>query len=143
MAGLVRSTKGFTLVEVLIAAVVMGVVLIGFLKLQSSSIMLRAHSRFMTTAIEVASDFIDQVTVSGRAMGSIVVDGVNIADSGNDNKTIGNTVFARRWTIVRDAPAPDLMTLTVTVSVTTGLQSAVAGLNPKQHQVQLVSILHN
>ena len=109
-----RNNRGFTLIEVLVATVLMGIFVVGFLKLQASSVTARAHAKMRTTSTQIASDFLDQVLVSDPA--NPVVDGSAIADAGNDTINIGTGIYTRTWTIERNQPVVDLMRVTITTS---------------------------
>lgn len=112
-----KEARGFTLVEVLVAAVVATVVFLAFFSLQALGIRTRAHARLASTALNWAADFLDQVSVSGGK--SVVIDGEVIPEAGfveNEAVTGGTgVVCSRRWEIRRGLPAPHLLTVRVLV----------------------------
>ena len=109
-----EKTRGFTLVEVLVAVVVAVVVFLAFFSLHAIGLRSRAHARLVSAALNAAADFVDQVALSGGD--PVVIDGEGVADSGfleNGVRTGSGSVFSRRWDIQRGVPAPHLVTVRV------------------------------
>jgi len=61
-----RSQQGFSMVEMLVAAFIMAIGILGLTMLQTLSIRTNASSRSRTTAIQVADRFMDQAEALGR-----------------------------------------------------------------------------
>lgn len=110
-----RQNAGFTLIEVLIAIIITGVMMVGFLKLQTASVIVRAHAKLMTLATESTSSFLDQVKACDPD--NITIDGNSISDNGTSNVSIpgSNVNFSRYWVIDRDPGdlSEDFMRITV------------------------------
>lgn len=107
---------GFTLVEVLVAVVVAVLVFVAFFGLQIYSVRTRTHARLASTALNVASDFLEQLLFIGEA--PLTIDGEAIDDAGFVERAVATgsgVVFARRWEVSRDVPAPNLVTVRVMV----------------------------
>lgn len=111
-----RSSRGFTLVEVLVAVVVTAVVFVAFFSLQALGVRTRAHARLASSALNVASDFLEQLSPVGED--PLKIDAESIADSGFVEQaaaTGSGIVFARRWEVQRGVPGPNLFTVRVMV----------------------------
>ncbi|MGQ9670198.1 MAG: prepilin-type N-terminal cleavage/methylation domain-containing protein [Desulfosoma sp.] len=107
---------GFTLVEVLVAVVVAVLVFVAFFSLQIHGVRTRTHARLASTALNVASDFLEQLLSFGEA--PLSLDGQPIDDAGFAARAVATgsgVVFARRWEVSRGVPAPNLITVRVMV----------------------------
>ncbi|ROR01931.1 prepilin-type N-terminal cleavage/methylation domain-containing protein [Desulfosoma caldarium] len=111
-----RGLRGFTLVEVLVALVVTAVVFVSFFSLQALGVRTRAHARLASLALNVASDFLEQLSATGE--GPLKIDAEPIADTGFvERATVmgSGIVFSRRWEVQRGVPGPNLFTVRVMV----------------------------
>ncbi|MEJ5347422.1 MAG: hypothetical protein WHS46_01860 [Desulfosoma sp.] len=111
-----RRPWGYTLVEVLVAVVVAVFVFVAFFALQTLGVRTRVHARMSSTALNAATDFLEQVSISSEDR--IGVDGEILADSGFVEEAVmtGSGIpLARRWEVLRGVPGPHLMTVRVMV----------------------------
>lgn len=102
--------------EVLVAVVVAVLGFVAFFGLQVHSVRTRTHARLASTALNVASDFLEQLLFFGEA--PLTIDGEPIDDVGFTARAVATgsgVVFARRWEVARGVPAPNLMTVRVMV----------------------------
>lgn len=111
-AGARADQRGFTLIEVLIALLVLMVGMAGILSLQLTSMKATAFSRHATEASSLAEDKVEDLRTvpvnSARfASGSDQVDARGVADQAG--------LYTRSWTV---APGTDTTVVTVSVSWT-------------------------
>jgi prepilin-type N-terminal cleavage/methylation domain-containing protein len=99
-----NGSRGFTLIEVLIAVIIMGFMMVGFLKLQTSSIIVRAHAKHLSMATQLAADKIDDL---------MAVHPDNVTASTEPSLEIGKSTFTRKVTVQRNTPSAGWMTVTV------------------------------
>ena len=99
------SSKGFTLLEVLVAIVVLSVALLGTASLTGSIIGYNQFADQVTAATTLAQGKIEELKNT---------DYVSIAGS-TDTQSINSTTYSREWDVSDDSPAPDMKTITVTV----------------------------
>lgn len=92
------SEKGFTLIEVFVAMVILAFGVLAFIALQSSSIQARAHSQHLTNAVELTSSLLDEL---------IVTDPNSLAE-GSDMIALEGVNYNRSWTITSNNPASSL-----------------------------------
>lgn len=100
--------RGFTLVEVFIAMVILGVGVMGFIALQTASIQARAHAQRLTTATELTSALLDELMVTDP----------NVLTNGNDTVSVDGVNFTRSWTVTNDDPVSRLNRIQVTTQWT-------------------------
>jgi Tfp pilus assembly protein PilV len=101
-----RSSKGFTLIEIVVAIVMLT---FGVLASASLTAALMRSNRGVTNrtrAVETLRLKVEDLQSQGYA---------DIA-SGNDTATIGGLTFNRAWTVTADSPAANLKTVTLTVT---------------------------
>ncbi|MEE9610830.1 MAG: prepilin-type N-terminal cleavage/methylation domain-containing protein [Desulfatiglandales bacterium] len=104
-------TRGFTLIELMVALFILSIGLLGMIKMQMSSIQGNAFSGRMTTAIALAQDQMEIIINQDLDPWEDVTD------------TLGNpTLMGRQyagytvnWTITTDVPTPNLATVNVEV----------------------------
>lgn len=88
-----KSQKGFTLVELLIAAVIIAVGILGWAKAQDGSIKSRAVSNGITTASELGMAKLEQLALECQD------NAVAEPDGGPENITSQGVLYVRTWTI--------------------------------------------
>ena len=81
---------GFTLVEVLIAMIILVVAVVGWMGAQQSSVLNRGLSRSMTVATELVQSKIDELSISPAD---------NSGTSGVDTRMIGGFEYTLEWEI--------------------------------------------
>jgi prepilin-type N-terminal cleavage/methylation domain-containing protein len=96
--------RGFTLIEVLIAMVVLTVALVSLAELMAITLRLQQLGRNQTSAIRLAQDKIDELMSQNFAAPQLTVGGSLTADQTNhfDDPTPpegGNSIYKRRWTV--------------------------------------------
>lgn len=90
-------TRGFTLVEVLVAMTVLGVGILGCIALQTSAIATRAHAQHLTTAKELTSAQLDELLLTDRS---------TLSDGARETPiTMGGVSYTQDWVIVENSPA--------------------------------------
>lgn len=127
-----RLSQGFTLIEALIAALIMGVGALSFSNLHTRL----AHSSSLSKQNDRAQIIAQQKIEQLRNYSSLT--NFDAIASGNDTITAENTSFNRNWTVTNNS-APDYKTVQVTVSwqTTEGtnesltLDSSIARHDPK------------
>ena len=105
---------GFTLIEIMIALVVLSVGLIALAGLQISAIRGNSFSKRMTTAVSIANDRIEQIKNTPYA---------NIQSEPSTQVTASNLNFARQVTVTNNNPLPNTKTINVTVTWKDGSKS--------------------
>lgn len=103
---------GFTLLEVLVALVILAVGMLGMASLTVSIISANQYSRDLTTGTTLAQQKMEEL----QSLGYAGISGVDVTQTENYNSIAGSPDFKRVTTIDVDAPAGTTMkTLTVTV----------------------------
>ncbi|MCK9274452.1 MAG: prepilin-type N-terminal cleavage/methylation domain-containing protein [Syntrophales bacterium] len=97
-------TRGFTLIEVLIALFILIVALLGTLGVTATVIKGNSFEKMQTDAATLAQEKIEELKIAGTA-----------ASSGSDNP---QSVYTRQWTVTGNTPASGMSEVTVTVSFT-------------------------
>ena len=113
-----KSGRGFTLVEILIAVFILAVALIGLISVTVMIIKSNDFSRRMTTATTLAKDKLEQVK---RLPYNNVASGVT-TDYFNADSSAGSTgaYFTRIITVTSNTPAANMKTVEVRVQWTWG-----------------------
>ncbi len=134
-----KSSKGFTLIEVLIALTILAIGLLGVALMQVTSISGNTFSREMSVATELGQDMLEQLrtlqytssttdnallqTVNQHPDNTDVADGLAVG-VGNANiidergLTVGTLIYTRTWRVTDGTPAANMKTIDVTVSWT-------------------------
>lgn len=117
-----KNSAGFTLLEVLIALVILMVGLLGALLLQTTAIQGNAFSRELQTGVVLAEDLLEQVRVLEYDDPLI---SSNVADNPHENGELAGVanpideqgaaggIYFRRWTVVDSAPNSKTISATV------------------------------
>jgi type IV pilus assembly protein PilV len=111
---LISIEEGFTLVEIMIALIVLSVGLVALAGLQVSAIRGNAFSKRMTTAVSIANARIEQIKNTPYA---------NIQSESSTKVIQSNMNFARQVTVINDSPLPNTKTVNVTVTWSEGSKS--------------------
>ena len=106
--------EGFTLVEIMIALVVLSVGLVALAGLQISAIRGNSFSKRMTTAVFVATERIEQIKNMPYA---------NIQSESSSQVTASNMSFMRQVTVTNNSPLANTKTVNVTVTWNDGSKS--------------------
>lgn len=112
----VKSEKGFTLIEIIVAIMLLVVALLGMVSVTTMVIKGNSFSKMMTTATTLAKDKMEDFNDLSYA--------VLPAGSATDYATAGGTVqasatgayFLRVSTVTADSPAANMKSVSVTVS---------------------------
>jgi prepilin-type N-terminal cleavage/methylation domain-containing protein len=91
---LFRSCRGFTLIELIAAMVVLVIALLGIATFLTSNMSGNANSRKATIASTFAEKKLEELKASGFTG----------ATSANDTQSIDNVIYARTWTIATVTP---------------------------------------
>lgn len=97
--------RGFTLVELMVAILLIGVGLMGLAALSTTVTRSNVQSTALTTASALAQERVERFRSESYA---------TIAN-GSDTRQVDGVTYTRTWTVVADDPAPGLKTITVTV----------------------------
>ncbi|MEY4095524.1 MAG: hypothetical protein RLZZ53_2723 [Acidobacteriota bacterium] len=108
------SDRGFTLVEVLFAMVILTVALVSMAELMAITLRMQMMGRNETAAIRLVQSKIDELVAVDFATAAVAIGGSLTADvaSYNDDPADG---FHRRWEITEIAGETNVRTLTVRV----------------------------
>jgi prepilin-type N-terminal cleavage/methylation domain-containing protein len=101
------SANGFTLIEVMIALVVMSISLTALAAVQISAIQGNAFSKRMTTAVSIADGKMEQIKNGSYA---------SIISESPIQVTQSNMNFTRQVTVTNGSPLANMKTINVTVS---------------------------
>lgn len=105
------SQNGFTLLEVLVAIVILTIGLLGTAGLTTGVIRGNHYSKNLTSATAAAQTQLESVKSSGYA-------NATAANFPNDTVTMGGMTFTRTTTVTNSSPAANMKTVSVTVSWT-------------------------
>jgi type IV pilus assembly protein PilV len=100
---------GFTLVEVIVAIVLLGVGLMGLAALSTTVTRANVQSSSLTTATALAQERAERLRTQDY----------DAVVSGGDTRMVDNVAYTRSWTVTTDDPAPGLKTVAIAVSWTT------------------------
>jgi type IV pilus modification protein PilV len=104
-----RWRRGFTLIEMMVAILLIGVGLMGVAALSTTVTRANQQSAAITAASSLAQERIERFRTEDYAA---------IA-SGSDTRTLDGITYSRSWTVTANDPAAGLKTIAVTVSWTT------------------------
>lgn len=104
----IRSSDGFTLMEVLVAMVLLTVGLLGVANLTVGIIKGNSYSKNVTSATVVAQQQIEQAQRIGYTNANSL--------AGSATVSMGGTSFTRATTVSNSTPAANMKTVTVSVS---------------------------
>jgi type IV pilus assembly protein PilV len=119
----ISSEEGFTLLEIMIALVVLSVSLVALAGLQISAIRGNTFSKRMTTAVSIANEKMEQLKNSSYA---------NILSESSIQVNQSNMNFTRQVTVTNNSPLPNTKTVNVTVTWSQG---------SKSHSVPMTTII--
>jgi len=105
------SQNGFTLLEVLVAIVILTIGLLGTAGLTTGVIRGNHYSKNITSATAAGQTLLESVKSSGYT-------NATSANFPNDTVTMGGMTFTRTTTITNSSPAANMKTVSVTVSWT-------------------------
>lgn len=105
------SQNGFTLLEVLVAIVILTIGLLGTAGLTTGVIRGNHYSKNLTSATAAAQTQLESVKGSGYS-------NATAANFPNDTVTMGGMTFTRTTTVTNSSPAANMKTVSVTVSWT-------------------------
>ena len=108
---IVTSQYGFTLLEVLVAIVILTIGLLGTAGLTTGVIRGNHYSKNITSATAAGQTLLESVKSSGYT-------NATSANFPNDTVTMGGMTFTRTTTITNSSPAANMKTVSVTVSWT-------------------------
>jgi type IV pilus assembly protein PilV len=111
---LISIEEGFTLIEIMIALVVMSIGLTALAAVQISAIRGNAFSKRMTTAVSIADEKIEQLKSSPYA---------NILSESSIQITQSNMNFTRQVTVKDNDLLPNTKTIIVTINWSEGSKS--------------------
>jgi prepilin-type N-terminal cleavage/methylation domain-containing protein len=116
--------RGFTLIEVLIAMVILTVALVSLAELMAITLRMQMLGRNYTAAVRLAQDKVDELMTQNFNTAATVAIGGNltmdVANHFDDPSDGGNNVYKRRWTVAAGpadpgVPANSIRVLTVRV----------------------------
>ena len=108
----IKREKGFTLLEVMIALLILSIGLLGLAGLQIASTKSNSFSNQMTIGITLGQDGLE--ILRNLEYDDTQLNAGNHTDSDNPLRRLGDMGFNRSWTVSEDA-ANQLKTITVTV----------------------------
>ncbi|MBO9715981.1 MAG: type IV pilus modification protein PilV [Pseudoxanthomonas sp.] len=92
-----RRVRGFSLIEVMIAVLVLGVGLLGFALLQTMSVRFTQSANQRTQATNLAYDMLDQIRANRLAVGQYVGNYTGAITGCTPNGTVGPGAFKGVW----------------------------------------------
>ena len=92
-----RHMAGFSLVEVMVAVLVLGLGLLGFALLQTMSVRFTQSANQRTQATNLAYDMLDQIRVNRLAAGQYVGDYTAATTGCAPNANVGSAAFRTVW----------------------------------------------
>jgi len=101
MISFLQRSKGYTLLEVLIALVITSIGLLGLAQLQIVATRSNSFSNFMTIGITLGKDQLEALRNLAYDDSELTVGGH--ADPGNPIRVQGSMGFNRGWTVTEDA----------------------------------------
>jgi type IV pilus assembly protein PilV len=110
----VKREDGFTLIEIMIALVVLSIGLVALAGLQISAMRGNTLSKRMTTAVSIANARVEQIKNMPYA---------NIQSESSTQVTESNMTFTRQVTVNNDSPVANTKTVNVTVTWKNGSKS--------------------
>jgi len=119
MAGL-RNNRGFTLLEILIATVILTIGLLGVAGLTIGTISGNLYSRNVTTATVISQDRLEDIQRDGYVNAT-----TTNFPAGPHNVSMGGVIFSRTTGINNDTPAANMKQVTVTTSWNNNTKSVV------------------
>lgn len=108
---LVKSQNGFTLLEVLVAIVILTIGLLGTAGLTTGVIRGNHYSKNITSATAAAQTQLESIKSSGYA-------NATTTNFPSDAVSMGGMTFTRTTTVTNSSPAANMKTVSVTVSWT-------------------------
>jgi type IV pilus assembly protein PilV len=111
---LISIEEGFTLIEIMIALVVMSIGLTALAAVQISAIRGNAFSKRMTTAVSIADETLEQI----KSMPY-----VDIVSVSSTQTTQSDMNFTRQVTVTNNIPLANTKTINVTVNWSEGSKS--------------------
>ena len=103
-----RDSKGFTLLELMIALVILAVGLLGLASLQVMAIKGNSYGQQMTVASTLAQNQLEQLRQTAGALAN-----------GNDSVTDQNGItYTRNWQVTPNSPQAGATTVLITISWT-------------------------
>lgn len=116
-----RKSRGFSMIEVLIAVVVLGFGLMALAALQTSIIRSSAETKAQTVALQLAKDKVEDL----RAFQTLA--GYQALTSGNDTATESAVTYARTWTVTRFGYQPSIGAFAAIATLTGATPAADGG----------------
>lgn len=110
-----RGQGGFTLIEVMIAMLLLLIGVAGVLSLQMVSVRATSFSRHATEATIVAEDKMEELMTMGTTS-PLFIDGTDDVDE--MSRTDGNDEYTREWVLIVDPADVDITIVNVIVSWT-------------------------
>ncbi len=107
MSGL-KQQRGLTLLEILIAMLLLSVGLLGIAGLTVSIIQGNAYSKNVSTATVIAEARLEDMRRAGYANANTM--------AGSDSVSMGGVVFSRTTSVTNGSPGPNMKTVAVAVS---------------------------
>ncbi len=102
MKKIIQNEKGMTLVELLAASALLGIVLLTFMTVFTQAAKFTAHNQETLTAVQVAEEVVADVRGIGK-----IQDLLNANNSIQGNKLIDNYSYSPYSVTVEERPAPD------------------------------------
>ena len=109
-----REEKGFSLIEVMIAMLILGMGLLTLGLAQLSAMRSANKSESMSQAMYLAEQQLDAFYVTAPAVAGLTIDPLNPIDP--DPLDDDFTLYNRQWNVVQNSPQPGLSTVTVQVT---------------------------
>ncbi len=112
---LLADKKGFSMLEILVAVIILGVGIMGLATLQSRGIRGNDLGNRTSQAIALAQDKLEELINTSRAT-TLSAGTTNDTNNPVDETGSGGGIFARSWTIQDNTPVTNAQTVGVTVS---------------------------
>lgn len=104
--------SGFTLLEVLIAVMIIGVGFMAAASMQGTSVSGNSRSAYMTAATYLAEDKLEEL----RNTDYMAITQAGSPENNIDELGAAGGIYSRSWTVVNDSPGLLMKTVAVTVN---------------------------
>ncbi len=132
MKRVIQNEKGMTLVELLAASALLGIVLITFMMVFTQSAKFTAHNQETLTAVQVAEEVVADVRGIGKLQ-----DLLNANNSIQGNKLIDNHTYSPYEITIEERPAPSQVETKLKKAIITVKSPVGSGINEPEFKTEM------